>query len=170
MALLDMRVVADGGGYWLVRDDAGGGEAARLRAWAPALAGLRGLERCGWACDPAMSWWPTTGSLPAVVERSAVLHPGAVICLVAGQRVTAMMQPGQACAPGDQVRLRVDHHTVFDPATDQSLYHVHLVPDTRCTWVTGRGSTSDQLTVQVPLERRSAARSPGPLRSLAAST
>jgi ABC-type sugar transport system ATPase subunit len=119
MALLDMRVVADGGGFWLVRDDAGG-EAARIRAWAPALAGYAGAAvRVGVRPDDVVV--AETGSIPAVVERPAVLHPGAVICLVAGQRVTAMMQPGQACTPGDQVRLRVDHHTVFDPRTDQSI-------------------------------------------------
>jgi ABC-type sugar transport system ATPase subunit len=119
IAMLDMRVVADGGGYWLVRDDSGG-EAVRLRAWTPALAGYVGAAvRVGVRPEDVVV--AETGSIPAVVERSAVLHPGGVICLVAGQRVTAMMQSGPACAPGEQVRLRVDHHTVFDPATDDSI-------------------------------------------------
>lgn len=119
MALLDMRVAADGGGYWLVRDDPGG-EAARLRVWTPALAGYVGSAvRVGLRPDDVVV--AETGSIPAVVERPAVLHPGGVVCLVAGQRVTAMMQSGRRCAPGDQVRLRVDHHTAFDPTTDRSI-------------------------------------------------
>jgi ABC-type sugar transport system ATPase subunit len=120
MALLDMRVVADGGGFWLVRDDPDGDEAVRLRAWTPALAGYGGAAvRVGVRPEDVVV--ADSGSIPAVVERSAVLHSGGVICLVAGQRVTATMQSGQACAPGDHVRLRVDHHTVFDPRTDHSI-------------------------------------------------
>jgi ABC-type sugar transport system ATPase subunit len=119
MALLDMRVVADGGGYWLVRDDSDG-EAVRLRAWTPALAGCVGAAvRVGVRPEDVVV--VDTGSIPAVVERSAVLHPGGVICQVAGQRVTATVLSGQAYAPGDHVRLRVDHHTAFDPRNDRSI-------------------------------------------------
>jgi ABC-type sugar transport system ATPase subunit len=121
MAVLDMRVVADGGGYWLVRDDPGR-EAVRLRAWTPALAGYVGASvRVGVRPEDVVV--AETGSVPAVVERPAVLHPGAVVCLVAGRRVTAMMQPGHASAPGEEVRLRVDHHAVFDRVTDLAVTH-----------------------------------------------
>ncbi len=38
VSLIDMTVVAEGGGFWLVRDDPAGGERVRIRAWAPSLA------------------------------------------------------------------------------------------------------------------------------------
>ncbi len=151
---------------WSVTTPAAGGGAASergLRRWRATWA-----QWCGSVYDPSDVVVAETGSLPAVVERAAVLHPGAVICLVAGQRVTAMVPSGEACAPGDQVRLRVDHHTVFDRVTDQSVYSWCQTPGVS---IGGRSDPDrDQSTVQVPLERRSAARSPGPLRSLAAIT
>jgi hypothetical protein len=120
MEFIDMRVVADGGGYWLLRDDPGGGEAVRLRSWAPALAGHVGAPVTV-GLRPADLVVSETGSIPAVVERVAVLQPGGVVCIVGGRRVTAMLQPGHACSSGDQVRLRIDRHVVFDRGTDRSI-------------------------------------------------
>ncbi|HYN32202.1 MAG TPA: ABC transporter ATP-binding protein [Ilumatobacteraceae bacterium] len=120
MDFIEMRVVADGGGYWLLRDDPGGGQAVRIRSWAPALAGHVGAAVTV-GVRPAEVMVSVSGSVPAVVERAAVLQPGGVVCLVGGRRVTAMLQPGHACSSGDQVRLRVDRHVVFDKPSGNAI-------------------------------------------------
>ncbi len=120
MEFIEMRVVAESGGYWLLRGDPGGGAAVRLRSWAPALAGHVGASVTV-GLRPADVMVSDTGSIPAVVERVAVLNPGGVVCLVGGQRVTAMLQSGHACSSGDQVRLRIDRHVVFDKPTGNAI-------------------------------------------------
>jgi ABC-type sugar transport system ATPase subunit len=114
IATLAMRVVADGGGYWLVGDDADTGESVRLRAWTPALAAYVGTAVTV-AVRPEDVVIADTGSILATVERAAVLHPGRYECLVAGQRVAAMAPIGESLRPGGRVRLRIDHHVTFDP-------------------------------------------------------
>jgi ABC-type sulfate/molybdate transport systems ATPase subunit len=120
IATLEMRVVADGGGFWLTRHDPSTSESVRLRAWTPALASYVGaVVTVG--VRPEEVVIADTGSIPAIVDRAAVLHPGRYECLVAGRRVTATAQPGVSLSSGDRVRLRIEHHVAFDPRSGVSV-------------------------------------------------
>jgi hypothetical protein len=120
IATLEMRVVADSGGFWLVRHDPATGESVRLRAWTPALASYVGAAVTV-GVRPEEVVIADTGSILATVERAAVLHPGRYECLVAGQRVAAMAPTGESPSAGDRVRLRIDHHVAFDPRSGTNV-------------------------------------------------
>ena len=120
ISLMDLTVRADGGGFWLEREDAAGGERVRVRAWAPALAGHIGRTvRVG--VRPQDVVISATGSVPARVERPLPVHVGGVQCTVAGARVTATDLSGSRPSAGDVVRLRIDHFVLFDPVTDATI-------------------------------------------------
>ncbi len=119
VSLIEMTVVAEGAGFWLVRDDPAGGERARIRAWAPSLAGYVGsLVTVG--VRPENLVVSDTGSIPAVVERRLPIPAGGVRCVVAGTPLTATRN-GLDVTAGDSVRLRVDHPIVFDRLTGAAV-------------------------------------------------
>jgi ABC-type sugar transport system ATPase subunit len=120
IATLEMRVVADSGGFWLVRHHPAAGESVRLRAWTPALVSYVGAAVTV-GVRPEEVVIVDTGAITATVERAVVLHPGWYECLVAGQRVIARAQPGLTPSPGDRVQLRIDHHVAFDPRTGMGV-------------------------------------------------
>ena len=119
VSLIDMTVVAEGGGFWLVRDDPAGGERVRIRAWAPSLARYVGsLVTVG--VRPENLVVSDNGSIPAVVERRLPIPAGGVHCVVAGTPLTATTK-GLDVASGDLVRLRVDQPIVFDRLTGAAV-------------------------------------------------
>jgi ABC-type sugar transport system ATPase subunit len=117
LALIEMTVVADSQGFWLVREDRAGGESVRVRAWSPALAAHVGT-RVVMAVRPEDLVITATGAVPARIERPVPLEGGGVVCSVAGVRVVATSPPGARPSPGDQVRLRIDRYSLFDRSTD----------------------------------------------------
>ncbi|HSM67614.1 MAG TPA: ABC transporter ATP-binding protein [Ilumatobacteraceae bacterium] len=120
LSLVEMTVVADGTGYWLMREDPRGGELVRIRVWAPAygahvgstvIVGLR----------PEDVVVAERGEVPAVAERRLPISPGTVQCLVAGTQITATMPGTGGVTAGDHIRLRVDHLVAFDKRTEAAI-------------------------------------------------
>lgn len=118
ISLIEMIVVADGGGFWLMREDPAGGELARIRAWAPALAAHAG-SRVVVGIRPEHLVVSDRGSIPAIVERCLPLPTGAVRSVVAGAPLTALTN--SVVSAGDAVRLRIDHMVVFDKFTGAAI-------------------------------------------------
>lgn len=113
MSLIEMTVIRDQGGYWLVREDPAGGQLVRVRSWSP------GLDRYAGATvyvgvRPADVEVSDTGTVSAIVERTAQFGAGGVSCLVAGTRVTVAAPMGRQLAIGGAVQLHIHHHVVFD--------------------------------------------------------
>jgi ABC-type sugar transport system ATPase subunit len=121
VSLIDMTVVADPAGYWLMREDPAGGELVRLRVWSPAFAAHVG-STVRVAIRPEDVAVSEHGSVPAVVDRRVPLPVSAVQCSVAGVPVmVGVVETGHDAAVGDRVRLRVDHLMAFDPRTDAAI-------------------------------------------------
>lgn len=120
VSLVLMTVVADTRGFWLMREDPAGGELVRIRAWAPVLRSYVGREVLV-GLRPEHVVVDVNGTVAARVERRITASPGSVQCVVAGQRITATTEPGTAVTAGDAITVRIDHHIVFDPATDAAL-------------------------------------------------
>jgi ABC-type sugar transport system ATPase subunit len=117
---LQVRVVGDGAGYWLVRDDPSGGPALRHRVWAPGYASLVGrIVTMAVRCDDACL--SDSGSVVAVVERIVPGGPPILHCRVAGAVVTVAAESTRSISVGDRVTLRIDRHSVFDPVTGAAL-------------------------------------------------
>ncbi len=120
MSLIDMTVVAEQRGFWLVREDPGGGELVRIRSWSPSLADHVG-RRVTVGLRPEDVEITDRGRVAAVVAQATQLGIGAVTCTVAGVRVGAAIPAGSRLSVGDEVRLDVLHHVVFDRTTDRSI-------------------------------------------------
>jgi len=120
MSLIDVTVLAEQDGFWLVREDPSGGEFVRVRAWLPALRAHVG-RRVTMAVRPEDVVVSATGSLPARVERALPLDVGGIRCSIAGAPVTVTAPSGTKLASGDSVRLRIDHYVLFDPTTDEAI-------------------------------------------------
>lgn len=118
ISLIEMTVVADGGGFWLMREDPAGGELARIRAWAPALAAHAGSPVVV-GIRPEHLVVSDRGSIPAIVERCLPLPTSAVRGVVAGAPLTATTNG--VVSAGDAVRLRIDHMVVFDKLTGAAI-------------------------------------------------
>ena len=119
ISLVEMTVLAERSGYWLVREDPAGGELVRMRAWSPALDDHVGRTvRVGIRPEDVVV--SEHGSLPALVERPSRAG-GGVQCTVAGARVVALAPPDARLSANDTVRLRLDHCVVFDRATDLAI-------------------------------------------------
>jgi ABC-type sugar transport system ATPase subunit len=120
MSLIDMTVVADQRGYWLVREDPAGGELVRIRSWAPGLA-----EHVGAAVTvgvrPEDIEVVERGAISATVERTAQIGRGGVSCRVAGVGVGVATPIGPHLEVGRVVRLNVLHHVVFDRSSDRTI-------------------------------------------------
>jgi ABC-type sugar transport system ATPase subunit len=115
LSLVEMTVVADGQGFWLMREDPAGGELVRLRAWAPALAAHAGSSVTV-GIRPEHLVVAERGSIPAIVERRVPIPTDSAVCRVAGAPLIVTTK-GAAVADGDAIRLRVDHMVVFDKLT-----------------------------------------------------
>jgi ABC-type sugar transport system ATPase subunit len=120
VSLLDVTVLAEQDGFWLVREDPSGGEFVRIRAWLPTLRAHVG-RTVSMAVRPEDVLVSATGSVPARVERALPLHAGGIQCSIAGVPVTVTAPAGTKIASGDSVRLRIDHYVLFDPATDEAI-------------------------------------------------
>ncbi len=120
LSLVEMTVVADGTGYWLMREDPRRGELVRIRVWAPAYDAYVG-STVTVALRPEHVVVAEHGEVPAVVERRLPIPPGTVQCLVGGVQITATMQDAGDAAPGDQIRLRIDHLVAFDKVSDAAI-------------------------------------------------
>lgn len=120
LELVEMTVLAETNGFWLVREDPAGGEFVRVRAWSPALADHVG-RTVVMGLRPQDVVVAEHGAVPARVERGAPWHVDGISCSVAGVPITATAPPGARPAPGDDVRLRIDHYTVFDRRTDLAI-------------------------------------------------
>ena len=120
VSLIEMTVLAEHDGFWLVREDPAGGELVRVRAWLPALRAHVGRTVLV-AVRPEEVVVSETGSVPARVERALPLHAGGTKCTVAGATVTVTTPSGTRLASGDAVRLRLDHYVLFDPTTDAAI-------------------------------------------------
>jgi putative spermidine/putrescine transport system ATP-binding protein len=120
MSIVDMTVLAERDGFWLVREDPAGGEFVRVRAWSPALEGHVG-GKVRMVIRPEDAVVSGAGSVPALVERPSPVQVGGVQCVVAGTRVIASAGGARSPSPGDRVRLRLDRVLLFDPTTDAAI-------------------------------------------------
>lgn len=120
LSLIDMTVVGDGTGYWLMREDPGGGELVRIRVWSPAYRAHVGSV-VAVAFRPEQLVVSATGAIPAVVERRLPMSPGGVRCSVAGASLMVTADHAGGLSEGDAVRLRVDHLVAFDKLTDAAI-------------------------------------------------
>ena len=119
ISLMDMTVVAESEGFWLIRADPAGGELVRIRAWAPALAAHAGSPVVV-GIRPEHLVVSDRGSIAAIVERWLPHPTGAVRGVVAGAPLTATTN-GVVVTAGDAVRLRIDHMVVFDKLTGVAI-------------------------------------------------
>ena len=119
LSLLPMTVTADREGFWLVREDPGGGGLVRVRAWSPALNEYVG-SRVTVGVRPDDLVVSDHGAIPAIVERRLPIPVGGVQCAVAGVPVMATTDGADVVA-GQRVRLRLDHLAVFDKLTGTTI-------------------------------------------------
>jgi inositol-phosphate transport system ATP-binding protein len=120
LSLIEMTVIAEHRGFWLVREDPAGGELVRIRSWVPGLAAYVGTPVTV-GMRPEDVEIGDTGTVAAVVERTAQFGSGGIACMVAGVRVTAAAPLGRRVAVGGDVRLRVAHHLVFDRVDERTI-------------------------------------------------
>jgi ABC-type sugar transport system ATPase subunit len=120
LSLIDMTVVAEREGSWLMREDPTGGELVRIRAWAPSVRTLAGTPVTV-GVRPENLVVSDQGSIPAVVEQRMPVPTNSVRCRIAGVSVMACAERSLSLARGDTVRLRIDHFTVFDPVTESAI-------------------------------------------------
>ena len=120
MSLIEMTVVADREGFWLRRENPGGGELVRIRSWSPALAAHVGTSVTV-GVRPEDVEIADSGTIAATIELTAQLGVGGILCSVAGARVVAGVPEGPIPAAHSAVRLRVHHHVVFDRVDDRTI-------------------------------------------------
>jgi ABC-type sugar transport system ATPase subunit len=120
LSLLEMTVIAEQRGFWLVREDPAGGELVRIRSWGSGLAAHVGTTVTV-GVRPADIEIADTGTLPATVHSTAPLGAGGFTCTVAGARVSVATPSGPRPATGSEVRLRLHHHVVFERVGDRTI-------------------------------------------------
>lgn len=118
LSLIDMTVIAEQRGSWLVRDDPDGGAPIRIRSWVPGLARYSGMSvRVG--VRPEDIEISETGTIPA--NGVTQLGPGGVSGVVAGIRIGIAAPTSRRVATGSAVRLNLRHHVVFDRASERRI-------------------------------------------------
>ena len=120
LSLIEMTVIAEQRGFWLVREDPAGGELVRIRSWASGLTTYVGTKVTV-GVRPEDVEIGGTGTIPAIVDRTPHLGAGGVSCIVAGARVSATAPLGRRPAIGTAVRLRLHQHMVFDRVGDRAI-------------------------------------------------
>jgi ABC-type sugar transport system ATPase subunit len=120
LSLIDMTVVAEQEGAWLMREDPGGGELVRVRAWAPSVRRRAGAPVTV-GVRPEDLVVSDQGTIPAVVENRLPVPTNSVRCRIAGVSVMASAERSVPLVRGDVVRLRIDHFTVFDPVAETAI-------------------------------------------------
>lgn len=117
LSLIEMTVVAEQTGFWLLREDPEGGELVRIRSWSSGLARCVG-STVTVGLRPEDVEISSAGTMPARVATVAQFGIGGVSCTVAGVRVSVSAAPGRRPSSGDAVRLRVHRHLLFDRGDD----------------------------------------------------
>jgi ABC-type sugar transport system ATPase subunit len=120
LSLIEMTVIAEQRGFWLVREDPAGGELVRIRSWASGLGSHVGTTVTV-AVRPQDVEIADTGTVPAIVESTAYLGSGGLTCTVAGVRMSVAAPVGPPPKIGTSVRLRLHHHVVFDRIGDRTI-------------------------------------------------
>jgi ABC-type sugar transport system ATPase subunit len=120
LSLIEMTVVGSQRGFWLQREDPGGGELVRIRAWSPALADHVGTTVTV-GLRPEDVEIAESGTIPATIHSTAQFGAGGVACLVAGVHVGASVPAGRRPVAGSPVRLHVHHHVLFDRSDDRCI-------------------------------------------------
>lgn len=120
LSLIEMTVISEQRGYWLVREDPAGGDLVRIRSWAPGLARYVGTTVTV-GVRPEDVEVADAGTVPALVDRTVQFGSGGISCTVAGVRVGVGAPEGPRLAIGASVRLRLHHHVVFDRVDDRRI-------------------------------------------------
>jgi len=120
LSLIEMTVIAEQRGFWLVREDPAGGELVRIRSWATGLDAFVGTTVTV-GVRPQDVEVADAGTVPGLVDRTARFGSGGVTCSVAGARVGVASPVGPRLSIGAAVRLQVHHHVVFDRADDRRI-------------------------------------------------
>ncbi len=120
LSLIDMTVVAEQRGSWLVREDPAGGEFVRIRSWAPGLARYSGTTVTV-GVRPEDIDITETGTIPAIIDRTAQFGPAGMSCVVAGVRIDMAAAMDRRMAVGNPVRLNLRHHVVFDRGDERRI-------------------------------------------------
>ncbi len=120
LSLIEMTVIAEQRGYWLVREDPASGELVRIRSWAPGLDHYVGTTVMV-GVRPEDVEIVSAGTVPALVDRTVQFGSGGISCMIAGVRVGVADPVGPRPAVGDVVRLRIQHHVVFDRVDDRRI-------------------------------------------------
>ena len=120
LSLIDMTVITEQRGSWLVRDDPAGGESIRIRSWVPGLARYSGATVTV-GVRPEDIDISDTGTIPAIVDGTAQFGTGDVSCRVAGVRVGLAVPRDRRATIGSAVRLNLRHHVVFDRGDERRI-------------------------------------------------
>lgn len=120
LSLIEMSVIAEQRGFWLVREDPAGGELVRIRSWASGLARCVGTTVTV-GVRPEDVEVAAAGTVSALVDRTAQFGSGGVSCMVAGVRVGVAAPMGPRLTIGAAVRLRFHQHVVFDRVDDRRI-------------------------------------------------
>ncbi len=120
LSLIEMTVIAEQRGFWLVREDPAGGELVRIRSWASGLVAHVGTTVTV-GVRPQDVEIGDTGTIPATVASTAYLGAGGVTCTVAGVHVAVAAPVGPRPAIGSAVRLRLHHHVAFERIGDRTI-------------------------------------------------
>ena len=120
LSLIEMTVISEQRGFWLVREDPAGGELVRIRSWSSGLGPHAGTTVTV-AVRPQDVEIADTGTVPAIVESTAYLGAGGLMCTVAGVRMSVTAPVGPPPKIGSAVRLRLHHHVVFDRVGDRKI-------------------------------------------------
>lgn len=118
LSLIDMTVVGERRGSWLVRDDPAGGEPIRIRSWGPGLARYAGSSVTV-GVRPDDIEISETGTIPATGLAQSGMR--GVSCVVAGVRIGIAGAMARRMATGGAVRLNLRHHVVFDRGDERRI-------------------------------------------------
>lgn len=111
---LAVDVIADGDGFWLVRDDA-----VRMRSWAPALRAHTGSTVLLGVRTEGLTKHEN-GDATARLDRIIPGSPGTLLCRW-GDRMINANGDANAAEPGSTIRLKIANPLLFDADTGQRI-------------------------------------------------